>query len=62
MRFQTVLPWVLEDVGNISSRNAATLPNGIKAASLAVRYNSSGAIRLCRVDRTEALSRLASWH
>jgi hypothetical protein len=39
VRFRTVLAWVVVESGNTSPKKSATLPNGINAASFAVRYN-----------------------
>ena len=55
VRLRTGLACVLVDVGNTSSRKTATLPNGINAASLDVRYSSSGAVALRAVGRVETV-------
>ena len=50
VRLRTVLAWNLVESGNTSPRKSATLPNGISAANLAVRYRSSGAMGDRRVN------------
>ena len=50
VRLRTVLAWNVVESGNTSPRNSATLPNGISAANLAVKYRSSGAMGDRRVN------------
>jgi hypothetical protein len=50
MRLRTVLACAFDERGNTSLRNAATVRNGISAASFAVRNRSAGAMGDWRVN------------
>ena len=53
VRLRTVLTATFADAGKSSPRKSATLPNGSRAAILAVRYLSSGVMGLRFVKRVE---------
>jgi hypothetical protein len=55
VRFRTVLAVVFADNGKSSPKKSATLPNGSKAAILAVRYFNSGVVGFLFVKSVEKL-------